>query len=318
VRTVAWKRHYREELARPDARASVTDWLAAPAERRLLEGVDRGGIISFPHTRLAASGPIDAAIVSTLYEREVDRIVALGVLHSGGSRAYRIALDEDAPEAERASAFDVVRGAFTLEAARIETPFGLQPVEPSEEVPGLLRVDRASLLRGEFSLDTFASILRRGADVLGKGPIPLVPVYVGMMRHPVTGSFELAREAAAWLRDRVSSSTAVVATGDLVHYGTAYGTLEASASDEHDLVETLRSEVEATLALALVDRKLDAAYHRSKEVLMNDQREILPVIVETVAPSRRFEVLRFDLTDYADVLAAPRPCVVASALVIYG
>jgi len=321
VKRVAWKDYYREELVRPSVRTCLADRLAEAPNGRLLDAFARGAVVSFPHTRLDAAGPIDAEVVASLYRTGIKRIFALGVLHSGAIPAYSVALDESAADVERTEAFRVVEGTFAVDAnsAGLETPFGLQPVAVPDETAGILRVDRAGLLRDEFSLDTFLAILRLGSDVLGRPPIPVEPLFVGMTRHAVTGAFDVARSTAHWLRARLSPATAVVATGDLVHFGSGYGIPSGfPIADGGGLERRLRIEVSETLSLALRDGDLEGAYRRSKDVLRNDQREILPVIAEFLGRASRFEIVRFDVTDYADLLEVSRPCVVASALVVYG
>ena len=313
-----WKSYYRQELALPESRQRLVEWLEADAEGRIDSALERGAVVSFPHTAMAYAGPLQAAVVSSLYRGGVESIIALGVLHSGSLPVYQCALDEHRSPEERARAFDAVCGAFGTRASSIETPFGRHPIVSLE--PELSRVDPGEILEGEFSLDTFVSILRLAADVFGRPPIPITLVFVGMTRHPVTGSFEQARSLADRLLRSVSPSTAVVATGDLVHYGTAYGlsTSDAEGVDLTGLDRTLRSELEGTLDLATNRGDLESAYQRSRHVLMNDQRELLAVIVEVLGGSSGFEVVRLGFSDYTEILSVPPPCLVASALVVYG
>ena len=318
VGSVDWKSYYRRELTLAESRGRLVEWLEAGADGRVDAALRRGAVVSFPHTAMAYAGPLQAAVVSSLYRGGVESVIALGVLHSGSLPIYQCALDERRSPEERARAFDVVCGAFGARASAIETPFGRHPTASNE--PALFRTDQAVLPESEFSLDTFVSIMRLAADVFGKPPIPVELVFVGMTRHPVTGSFEEARSLADRLRRRVSSSTAIVATGDLVHYGTAYGLSESDAEDvdSTDLERTLRSELETTLDLATNHRDLEGAYQRSRHVLMNDQRELLAVIVECLGERSGFEIIRLGFSDYTEILSVPPPCLVASALVVYG
>ena len=313
-----WKSYYRQELALPESRQRLVEWLETDADGRIGAGLERGAVVSFPHTAMAHAGPLQAAVVSSLYRADVERVVALGVLHSGSLPVYQCALDARRSPEERARAYDAICGAFGTRASSIETPFGWHPIVSLE--PELFRVDPGGILEGEFSLDTFVSILRLAADVFGKAPIPVEFAFVGMTRHPVTASFEIARSLAGRLRRRVSSSAAVVATGDLVHYGTAYGlsTSDAEGVDLTCLDRTLRSELEETLDLAPNRGDLEGAYQRSRQVLMNDQRELLAVIVEVLGGCSGFEIVRLEFSDYTEILSVPPPCLVASALVLYG
>jgi hypothetical protein len=70
------------------------------------------------------------------------------------------------------------------------------------------------------------------------------------------------------------------------------------------------------LEAGLGDRDWALAHQLSLDVLHNDQREILPVVSSVLGPARA-RILDFALSDYADILGAPPPCRVASALVVY-
>jgi hypothetical protein len=312
-----WKTHYQAELAQSDGRDRVAAWLRRPIDERVVSALARGAILSFPHTTLDYAGPLQASVVSGLCEAGIDRVVALGVLHSGGVPVYRRALDPAEPPEVRARCFAEVEGAFALPAERIETPFGPLPARPAGGGP--VRVDRADLLEREFSLDTFASVLKLASEVLARPPIPVTAVFVGMTRNPATGSFETARRAASWLRRIVDGRTAVVTTGDVVHYGTAYGLAESDAgeADQSALERAFRLRVEQVLAQAM-NGEDETAYHASLDELRNDQREILPVLASFLGPHAAFEILSFSLSDYSRILSTPPPCYVASALLSYG
>ena len=139
-----------------------------------------------------------------------------------------------------------------------------------------------------------------------------------MTRNPLSGSFEGAASLARALRQLVTRRTAVVATGDLVHYGRGYDVEERVRTMPTD-VEALRAffarEVEGTLRLALEDHDYEAAFARSEQVLRSDQRHLLPVLAELLGTGAESSVLEFELSDYAPILEVEPPCLVASALV---
>lgn len=322
-----WKGYYRAELEAPGVRERIERWLTDHP----VEGVDgivrRGGVLSFPHTALAFAGPLQAAVVSELMSGGVDRIIALGVLHSVNLPVYRTALDEQSEPGERESAFRVVSGAFVPQgtAGGIDTPFGVQPTVSAGSGP--IHIDRAGLLADEFSLDTFFAILRLAADVHGRRPIPVLPIYVGMSRHPVTGSFDEAQALAEWLSGTVGPATAVVATGDLVHFGSAYGDpsgpegTPGSGANRSAVEEGFRDRVAQMLERAMQPdepESMTEAYRLSMEELKNDQREILPILAAFLGTRAFARLLHFELSDYAPILDVPDPCLVASALVAYG
>ena len=139
-----------------------------------------------------------------------------------------------------------------------------------------------------------------------------------MTRNPLSRSFEGAASLARALRRLLTPRTAVVATGDLVHYGRGYDVEERVRTMPTD-VEALRAffarEVEGTLRLALEDRDYEAAFARSEQVLRSDQRHLLPVLAELLGTGAGSSVLEFELSDYAPILKVEPPCLVASALV---
>ena len=315
---VDWKRYYQAELEASGARGRIAGWLEAEPRADVTDAIANRAILSFPHTALDAAGPLQAAVVSALVRAGVERVIALGVLHSGGLPAYRQALDDGVPDDVREDGFETVRGAFVDGTTEVETPFGAQPLHLASGGP--VRVDRSGLLASEFSLDTFLAITRLAADVLGRRPIPVLPLFVGMTRHPIAGDFGDARALAEWLRAAAVTGTAIVATGDLVHFGTAYGLPPDydGPADTDALEQQFLPRLERVLGTAMREGGTEEAYQESLHVLKNDQREILPVIAEFLGSRRAFEILHFCLSDYAAILSVAKPCLVASAVVAYG
>jgi hypothetical protein len=315
-----WKPYYRRECAAPGARDTMARWILEGADAPLVAAVRRGAVLSFPHTALAHAGPLQARVVRSLLDAGVERVLALGVLHSGGVDVYRTALDEREPASRRVEAFGIVRGAFLRAEGAAETPLGAVPSWRPIHPGNAARFESGGLLDAEFSLDTFLTMSRAGADALGRRPIPVLAAYVGMTRDPVSGSFSAAEDLAAWIRAERDAKTAVVTTGDLVHYGTGYGEawVAGAPADREALVAALRPEVEGCLDAAFSRGDRAEAYALSRGRLLNDQREVLPVVAAYLGVPAPFEVLSFDLADYAPIVGAAPPCFVASALVRYG
>jgi predicted class III extradiol MEMO1 family dioxygenase len=274
-------------------------------------------VFSFPHTALDYSGPLQARVVSWLYEQGFKRVIALGVVHGALIPDYRVAMDKDAARAERSEAIRRLSGAFLPEARHVDTPFGALPLG-AEILPAhaCIRSDASNLLTREFSLDTFFAILRLAADVFHVDPLPILPLYVGFTRDPITGSFETAEILAEWLRDHWDEDTAIVTTGDIVHYGAVYGS-EDLGSDLEQLEPAFRQHGDHLFENAFVKRDLEAAYRISLHALKSDQREILPVLVHLLGNDGLANIESFELSDYAAILETAPPCFVASALVAY-
>jgi len=315
---VDWKSYYRAEIARPEGRDAIAGFLRNRGDPWIEGAIERGAVVSFPHTALRYAGALQARVVSALYRRGISRIVALGVLHGSGREAFRTARDEGRPPEERRAGFSEVKGGFIPPRGPFDTPFGGYPTwRPADGGP--VRIDRSGILASEFSLDTFVSILKVGSEVFEKEPIPILPIFIGMTREPMNGDFAVASSLAAWLRRLVRPGIAVVTTGDLVHYGTAYAAPgETVKEDDPRLTDGFRAEVKRMLEAGLIEGDDEEAYRVSTEILKSDQREILPVVAAYLDGKRRYDIVHFELSDYAGILDVVPPCWVASALLIYG
>ena len=118
-----WKPYYRSELVTPGVRELLIGFLEEGRDPLIEEGLKRGAIVSFPHTSVHYSGPLQARLVSSLYRCGISRIIALGVLHGIGIPAFRRARDGDLSADERKGAFEEIKGGFVPEGDRFETPF---------------------------------------------------------------------------------------------------------------------------------------------------------------------------------------------------
>ena len=313
-----WKSYYDEELREAGIRDRITHWLRVADKMALSSSKnDRRTVFSFPHTAIDYSGPLQARVVSWLVRSGFKRVIALGVMHGSLIPVHRTATNELAPQDERLSAFAQISGAFLPTTEQLKTPFGDLAV--STEVanqPPEIRWDLVDLLKNEFSLDTFFGMLRLAADIDHIEPLYVTPLYIGMTRNPVTGSFEMARAVARWLLDQWDDETAIVTTGDVVHYGTVYGSEVADAALEQ-LESQFRHQLEALLGMAFRDGRVEEAYQIAQCKLKSDQREILPLLVYLLGEKAVANIEVFALSDYADILETAPPCLVASALIAY-
>ena len=312
---VNWKRFYHRELESPRGKRLVERLFCElrGGDHVLLQAIRSRGIISFPHTALGYSGPlIMRTVVSLLRTTGLQRVVALGVLHMG-------TLPE--PYAgfygSGGSGWERLAGGFVPVRPTLTTPFGEVPLAGGG-VPPPVQEDRG-ILGNEFSLDTFLAMYAYAAGRLGMDPPPVLPVYVGLTRDPDSGSFAVAGELARALSDWLGSGTALVTTGDVVHYGRPYGDDPASdelARDVPGLTRHFRTLLVRALELALGERDYAGAY-RVLGDLKSDQRHVLPVIAELLGPGAGFRVHDFSLSDYAPIFRVAPPCLVASTLITY-
>ena len=318
-----WKLYYRAERERPQSRELINSYFAAAATDSAVDrAITNGAILSFPHTALGYAGPLQARVIAGLYRIGVPRIIALGVLHTSALpepySGYLVQInDAAAPTATRAEALAMLTGAFFPTGEVISTSFGTVPLVP---IPprDVVRAD-TGILKNEFSLDTFLSLLAFHAAQTGTVPPPVAPLYIGITYDPVHDSFAVAGNLAGAIRELITPGTAIVTTGDLVHYGTAYSAPErvaAMPTDRRALEEYFLPEVEDTIARGLAgEHKL--AFDRARAVLASDQRYILPVITELLGGGAGYEILHFELSDYAGILSVAPPCYVASSLVAF-
>jgi len=230
---------------------------------------------------------------------------------------YGVACDERASIEERLAGIAHVSGAFVPEGRVLETPFGALAMESMVDgCPAVVRVDHGGLLGREFSLDIFHAVLRLAADVYRIDPLPVLPVYVGMTRNPLEKSFNTAASLSEWLRDQWDDQTAIVTTGDVVHYGAFYGS-EDEGSEPEGLNGLFLERLDDLFTAAFTEQDLESAYQISLRGLKSDQREILPVLAHLLGDGAEADVTTFNLSDYAAILDTPSPCLVASALIAY-
>jgi hypothetical protein len=325
---VDWKPFYGEELESAAGRRAVAAALRGlrEAEPALVDTLRNGGVLSFPHTSVHASARPMARVLAALFAARPERILALGVLHGGALPEPFQGLHEDyaswlggraVPGPRVEQAFAELGGGF-FSPAPLRTSHGQVALAGLPQESAVLR-QRSALLAHEFSLDIFLALLAEAPRALGADPIPVLPLYVLLTRDP-RGSFATARRLAGELRAWAGGRAAIVATGDLVHHGNAYSTVEEMAGlpvEVGALTGHFRAAVDTALAAALARREYEAFYRASLGALKNDQRNLVPVIAELLGPGAAHEIVSFTLTDYSAIRGVAPPCVVASALVRY-
>jgi len=204
----------------------------------------------------------------------------------------------------------------------MHTPFGNMEFDlGSISESDVVRCDEPGFLAEEFSLDTFFSLLHY-YYLLHAHPLPrIVPLYIGMTRNPITDSFSVAERVGVAVRSMISAKTAIVATGDVTHYGSGYSLPEVMDALPRDVValkRALRDELERDLDMVINRREYHRALPRLDRFLNNDQRYLLPVIAETLGKKADYDIISFRLSDYSSINGVDAPCVVVSSLVAYG
>ncbi len=272
-----WKAHYAAERAR----------LGANGLRALFDGAPdvelaSGGALVFPHTHLASSGPMVAAVARAVARSGAREVVALGVLHGGRER------DHDA-----------------VAAARAGDPAALRALR---RVHGPGAPDDAEHWSEEFSLDGFAALLPIACALEGT-PLPRL-----VARYPFVVGSDPELPGLDELRDRLRGGAALVATTDPIHHGPGYGTpLPHRDGSEPATLVWARDRIERALdLLAAGDRPGFLASCQEDRSDFRDPGAALSLVLGSGWHRR---VVALALADYAPVLGAPPPTWVAGALV---
>ncbi len=331
-----WKAYYRSERETREASGKIDRWIRSAAREpnaELIDGIRRGGIVSFPHTTLDTAGPLDAHIVTALHATGVRRIVCLGVLHGGclpadAQRAFRLALDPTAEPTDRRRALTDIGGTFLLPqlasaTGRDENRFaghaGTYDQILADPDPSVVRADLQGVCRHEFSLDTFLAVLAAYSERFPQFLPEILPVYVGVTQCAERSFHCSAPDVAAALSKLLTQDTACVATGDLIHYGPFYGVTVPGApgTDPNRAFRLVRARLETLLTQTLDKGLVDDESFEAATTLGNDQRFVLPIIAALLGPHASAKTLSFDMVDYSRILSTPPPCFVAATLAAY-
>ncbi len=317
-----WRKKTRQKLQSPSVAEKLLTWLDCfpNGDQQLIDVISNGGIISFPHTELDYSGEMTMRVVTSLYSWGAQRVIALGVIHQGTlpepyKDKFATLLDPQAPAKMRQENLKIFQGGFVR--SHELTAFGNIPTVSPQTAWRRIRKDN-QLLRGEFCLEYFLSFLHFAADHLHTDVPPVFPVYIGATFDPATGSFRIAREVADEILQWHDDKTAVVITGDLVHYGTTYSTsadMEGKPTAINELERHFLPLIERAFHLAFQQKNYPEAFRYFNEILHNDQRLLFPVVSEMLGPQPTYHIIEFHLSDYAPIWKVTPPSVVASSLV---
>ena len=278
-----WKEYYARERA-DLGESGLAACLDRADRARMIELPKRGALV-FPHTRLATSGELVAAVALAVVRSGCDEVVALGILHG--------AKESDAELVRRAR-----EGAPPARAAlrRIHGP----------DVDG----DGAHWTE-EFSLDGFRALVALAAKREGRVAPRILeryPFLVGESPEELPGMAELHR--------RVERGAALVATADPIHHGAGYGAREEDRMSREDpqTLEFAQWTIERGFQM-LADRDYGGFIRHGSEV-RSDFRDTGPIMASLIDRHRRLAVTILDLmlVDYSEALEAPAPTWVAGAL----
>jgi hypothetical protein len=270
-----WKAFYARE------RASLGDvGLTQRLDRAPHVALRQGEALVFPHTMMAATGHLTAAVARAVVHSGADEVLALGVLHGGR--------EQDAKRVKRARAGDpLARGA-------------LRRVHTGED----------AVCAEEFSLDHFDALLALESARHGKKPPRVIA------RYPFLVGDDPARMPGLDDVIRLAERMPLVATTDPLHHGAGYGTPERErrAETDENTPTFARFTIQKQLDMLLGAKW--AAFQQLADLVRSDFRDTGPVLARALrgGAERRGEILELHLVDYAEVLEAEHPTWVAGPL----
>jgi len=270
-----WKDFYaRERASLGDVGLTQRLDRAPPVELR------QGEALVFPHTMLATTGHLTAAVARAVVRSGADEVLALGVLH--GAR------EKDQKRVTRAKAGDpIARGA-------------LRRIHAGED----------AVCAEEFSLDGFAALLALESARERKKPPRVVT------RYPFLVGESLARLPGLDDVMRLAERMPLVATTDPMHHGAGYGTPEHARRGEREENTLIFARFSIQKQLDMLMNGKWVAFQQMADLVRSDFRDTGPVLAHALrrGPALRGEILELHLVDYAEVLAAEHPTWVAGPL----
>ena len=270
-----WKAFYARE------RASLGDvGLTQRLDRAPHVELRQGEALVFPHTMMAATGQLTAAVARAVVRSGADEVLALGVLHGGR--------EQDAKRVKRARDGDpIARGALRRVHAGTD-----------------------AVCAEEFSLDGFAALLALESAREGKKPPRVI------VRYPFLVGEDPARLPGLDDVIRLAERMPIVATTDPMHHGAGYGTPEHARRGEHEETTMTFARFSVQKQLDLLMEGKWVAFQQLANLVRSDFRDTGPVLARALrgGSERRGEILELHLVDYAEVLEAEHPTWVAGPL----
>lgn len=261
------------------------------------------GIVSIPHTNISFSGKMTANLVYHLYSLGIEKIIALGIIHG------RIPSENKE---------DWI-GGFLPSKDIINTPFGHVPLIKSDSLESKLFIRKNDFfIEKEFSLDNLFALMKFYGKENKLTDIPILPLFMKFSKNLVNDSYDVAEYVAKVLHELVDEKTAVVCTGDLMHYGHGFSSLEymvGKPTESADLEKYFLPKIKRVIELALFKKEYDNAIAICNEII-NDQQQLLPIISKYLE-NPDYKIFEFEFSDYSKAYEQEKPCVVASALVGY-
>jgi hypothetical protein len=167
----------------------------------------------------------------------------------------------------------------------------------------------------EFCLDGIGYFLDMAKEVLDLPEVKLETVFAERDRtidaEDLERIVENMESFGRDLKERIDPDTAVVMTGDMVHYGYGYNMTEVL----DDPTELIQGNVERALDL-LYAKDDPLEWLKFSRAIKNDQIFVGIAVKAALGKGLKHRIFSSEISDYSDVLSAREPTVVAS--VFYG
>ncbi len=167
----------------------------------------------------------------------------------------------------------------------------------------------------EFCLDGIRYFLGMAKEVLDLPGVEFETVYaerdMAIDANDLEAIVENVESFGRDLKERIGPDTAVVMTGDMVHYGYGYSMTDVL----DDPTELIRGNVERALDLLYTNNDPLGWLKHSREI-KNDQIFVGIAVKAALGKGLKHRIFSSEISDYSDVLSARKPTVVAS--VFYG
>lgn len=166
----------------------------------------------------------------------------------------------------------------------------------------------------EFSTDLFFKVKKMLEKELRLKNIPVKVIFlIRNNKKPQIYHDVLSRSSidSTLIKENINDDTAIITTGDLIHYGRLYG----NENQIENMKEEYLSLVDSDLNTLYIEKDLEEYYHRSKAHL-NDQLSNAMALLNLYDGKLEYKIFDNKLADYSDILKTPDPAFVAS--IFYG
>jgi hypothetical protein len=179
---------------------------------------------------------------------------------------------------------------------------------------GVLHRTSRSNIDKEFSLDGFRDILDCAVELSGKTPPMIEEFYLPRNRdlhQDIEGTVSDLKILGTEIARNMDDRTAMVMTGDLVHYGHGYG-IPDPVEDPPGLINRwINEDLDEAYRIRDYTKYLPRSFER-----MSDHGPVAITAGTVLGRDLNYRIISSELSDYSTILQTASPTIVAS--VFYG